>query len=354
MKNLRHISLVVILTFLFSLISVQSQAISLFVNHMEDGKENYATYKYEMAINDFTEELKDNAKNAEAHRWIGMSYDKLNDYRNAIRNFKIAVLLDAEYNQKINKAIFELNPAHIAEMENTLKETAKKNSAFKNELNNFYFTNGEKDAVAGNLRDAEQWFSFAISLNPDQEQKVSNIYYELGHYELALKHNPNNDYARLALGKKYAQVAIDDWPNKGPAYYEAIELLGHEKVEEIFPKKETITTFKKTYTFDDAYDKKHGRVNTWNPVIDDVKVGDRVIIRARIIGSDKFHGEELYLVDAGNWVRTNNGKYSATINILQDDAYYMVSLDGRADVEFDVIVERDVLPKPKTEILAKL
>ena len=110
--------------------------------------------------------------------------------------------------------------------------------------------------------------------------------------------------------------------------------------------------FKKTYTFDDAYDKKHGRVNTWNPVIDDVKVGDRVIIRARIIGSDKFHGEELYLVDAGNWVRTNIGKYSATINILQDNAYYMVSLDGRVDVEVSVSVKRKTVPGPNIDLLS--
>lgn len=302
-----------------------------------------------------------NPKNPENHYMLGMAYLKLDYYSQAQDSFKRAVAMDAQQNQLVNPAISYIDSSRLNEIKEYLDSAVQKNPSLKNKLANDIFGHGQNRLAEGKVQEAKSLFEFALGYNPGIRSKVFNSLNSAGekanareaptYFHLAYEYASSDD-ERKQVGTNFLRLAVALWPNNSheSAKSFAEQILGKEKVLEVFPLPYDAVIFDRTYTFDDAHNKTWGLIYTFNFATDNIKVGDKILVQAICIDGSPLNGKEITIGRGEgftpNWAPTINGQYVSTVQVINGDGFFEISLDKQKELKARVLVTRKIIPNP--------
>ena len=187
-----------------SLIAVQADA--FFDNHMKKGQEHYSSLNYELAVESFTDAIREDPKNIEAYRMLGMSYKELGNWSKAQESFTKVVANDAQYNHRVNDAIKDIGTNQFVEARPYLDKAIQTKPELRNKLASYLLSNGQKSLDARRDNDARQWFSLATYYNAALSASISDLLIVKEKYDFALEFtsedSPNYKKIGLKLDRK--------------------------------------------------------------------------------------------------------------------------------------------------------
>jgi len=325
MTKPHRLSLLTTIYFL-ALFIFASHAYALFSSNVDKAKEFMQAGMYPQAIALLEKEINDNPTNAEAHFQLGICYINQNNYSSADERFSSAVRLKPDYGYKIGK-----------EFKKAADAALKK----------------------GSLSTAETLFDEAIEYDPSLKKQGYDFFIALGdraqsahYYDRALQYEQGSEEKKKKIGFKFLKLAVNEWPGSRSESLKqkASLLVGDKIVQNVFPAAYTKVVFEKIYTFEDAYDKEYGQIQTIKFGEDDVRIGDQIEVIAHIKGSDTFSGDEIWIWRGEEfnpmWVPTKNGYHSRPVETFESGKYFVISLGGRKDVEVKVRAKRKMTPPP--------
>jgi tetratricopeptide (TPR) repeat protein len=222
-----------------------------------------------------------------------------------------------------------------------------------------------------NIDKASQFFELASDQDPSLKNEACSFYIRIGdnspnvsraecYYEKALN-NCGDVATRKKIGGRYLKLAAMNKDRKEPLVQKA-KALG---VEEAFIKKvlpdsyeKVVFETKKPLTINDAYDKERGRISVFSAEQYPPKKNDVIEVTAKVIGENGFSGKEICIYRGDNftpqWADTVQGIWKKVFELDVNSGEFIISLDGRKDVEVTVKATRKVTPEPNTNLLASL
>jgi tetratricopeptide (TPR) repeat protein len=314
---------------------------ALFDSDVDKAKDYMKAGMYSEAVKLLEMRIKQKPTDAESHYLLGTCFLNMGNYRGADERFDSVMRVEPQkYGSQIGKEY--------------------KNAA-------------DKAVSNRNLLQAQSLYERGIKYDPNLKEGAYDFYVQLGDqadsataarlYESALQYTQGNEERRKKVGCRLLKLAAKEYPGARceTLKKEAAGIVGQDLVDKVFPPAYMKVTFEKTYTFDDAYDKAYGQINTIKFGYDDCKVGDQIEVIAEPLGGGKFTGKEIYIWRGKKfipkWAKTENGYYTQSVQWLPPKAegkFYVISLDKRKDVEVTVKVSRGVTPKPNFDALKNL
>lgn len=302
-----------------------------------------------------------NPKNPENHYKLGTLLLKLGQYSRAQDSFKSAVAMDAQQNYLVNPAIRYIDSSELGEIKKYLDVAAQKNPSAKKKLAKDIFSHAENKLAEGNIQEAKNLFEFALGYDPGLKSKIFNTLNSAGdkanareaptYYHLAYEYT-STDAEKKQVGTNFLRLAVALWPNKSheSAKSFAEQILGKERVLEAFPLPYDAVIFDRTYTFDDAHNKEWGLIFTFNFATNNIKIGDKIQIQAMNIDGSPLNGKEITIwrgkTFTPNWAPTINGQYVSTVQAINGDGFFEISLDKQKELKAKVLVTRKIIPNP--------
>ena len=136
---------------------------------------------------------------------------------------------------------------------------------------------GQCYAHQGDWNQADQRFNSAVKLEPGLKSEIAGQYMELAYknlnsnnlenaqssYNKALGYDASvaDDEFLKQVGYRYLKKAAETKGSSRESYKQrAAGFVGNELVSEVFPGTKMVTSFEKTYSFDDAFNKEWGQI----------------------------------------------------------------------------------------------
>lgn len=268
--------------------------------------------------------IKEEPKEHEAHWMLGKLYLERGSYSSAEERFNSAVLLKSSYKLELGSVYKAAADTSLAKNKPRqaveLFDMAMRYGSYDRQ---FYLTAG--DRLSGN-------------------QAVDC-------YQRAALDNNLKDKA----GKKILIMAVKDEYNREKFKKIGTDYLGQEFVEQVFPEPymKEYKIREKPFTIDDAF--QHSQIAVIDTEQFPLKEGDLIEIQAISKRMNGFEGKEIYIWKGKNfnpkWESTKNGYYKEKVQVEGKKGKYIISLDGRKDVEVTVKVSRKIYPEPNITLL---
>ncbi len=309
-----------------------SQSSALFKNNMKKANDFMKNGMYSQAISILEKAVIENLTNAEVHFLLGISYINNGNLWGANEVFASAVQLNPDYGYEIGKE---------------------------------YKKAADKAFAKGNFLSASSLFEKAVEYSPMIGQSEGySFFVTLGdrtgnadYYDKGIIYAKGDSQKEKQAGYKLLKLAVQEWPGPKSEMLKrkTSELVGQEIVSKVFPPPYMRTTFEKTYTFNDAFEKKFGQIKTIKFGKDDVQVDDQIEVITKIKDGSKFHGKEIGIWKVENnsshWVKTKNGYYTEKVKEIRKDSF-IISLAKRKDIKVTIRAKRKTISVPNMAVVS--
>ncbi len=309
-----------------------SQSSALFKRDMKNANDFMKKGMYPRAIPILEKAVLENLMNAEVHFLLGVAYINNDNFGGAKEVFTSSV---------------QLNPD------------------FKYKIGNEYKKAAAKEFAKGNYLAAGSLFVKAVEYSPLIGQNMGfNFFAALGDrtentdfYDKCLIFAKGDIHKEKQVGYKLLKLAVKEWPGPKSEVLKRKtgELIGQEIVSNVFPPPYMRTIFNKTYTFNEAFEKKFGQIKTIKFGKDDVQVDDQIEVITKMKDGSKFHGKEIGIwrveKNKSYWVKTKDGYYMEKVKEIRKGSF-IISMAKRKDIKVTVVVKRKTISKPNMAVIS--
>jgi tetratricopeptide (TPR) repeat protein len=347
---------------------------AFFKNDVDKAKDFMKANMNQQAIELLNKRINDKPTDAEAHFQLGICYVSQGNYSQAIKRFDSAIKVDSDYTRKVateykKAGSSALSQGSIGQARIFFEKAVQLNPKYDHEIGEQCREAADSALNKGSLKEADFLFQESVRYDSRFRDQGYSFYRNLGDrasgssaevfYKKSLDYT-EDDQLRREVGFKLLRMAAQEWPGSHceSLKKQAAAMVGQNKVDEVFPKPYVRTTFEKSYSFEDAYNKEYGKIYVIEYNEDDIAIGDYIEVEARLIGGDRFTGKEVGISRGKDskpqWITTKNGYFREQVERIPDAKYYEISLGGRKDLEVTVRVKRQVSPRPNLAAIEAL
>ncbi len=331
--------LVVIVSFLL-LVFLIPPANALDKKNAKKAKKFIKSEKYSQAIPLLKRVISDNPQDKEAYFQLGFCHINTENFKKAHEWFDKAFTLKPRFGKRIGEVYL------------TTAELIFKRSAD-------FAVKKEKLLLAGDL------FTKATVYDAKLKKHGYEFFLKLGNranmtngvvfYERALTY-AKGDKERHHIGYKLLKVAAYKWPGQSCEDFKkkAADIIGKEKVSNVFPSPYMRSIFKETYTEADA--KKDGNIYTfaWGS---NIKKGDVLEVTGKIPGEKEFNAKEILIWKGKQykpkWFKSENGYFRHVIENVRKEEKEAIWIEKNKGIKVKVKITRKIIPKPNYNLISE-